>query len=190
MTGVAGVLICVAFVYLAWERGVFDWNNASEFNGAGSASNADQSGFQGEQALHADAKPPIEPEGLKQATAGPPAKVISEPKSDPNSLGGLVAAPDKLPTILLRKQHDNSWQVVPPASSISVNDHLLGLPGFHSEIRLDRGIRVRLLGNWPSAPPGADPSPFDSTILESAITLNSNAGLDLDLTLHRGRISI
>lgn len=190
MTVIAAVLICVAFVYLGWERGFFDWNESSEFNGAGSALTSDHSGPPREIHLHTDAKTPIEPEVLKQATPGPPAKGISEPKSDPNRLGSLVAASEKLPTILLRKQPDNFWHVVPPASSISANDRLLGLPGFPCEISLDRGIRVHLLGNWPTAPPGADLSPLDSTILESAITLNSNAGVDLDLTLQRGRIGI
>jgi hypothetical protein len=104
------------------------------------------------------------------------------------------------PSSLLRQQvanNDKVWQPVPSESIVSINDRLLTLPGFQSEIRLDGGVRLRLLGRLPPmqipaafAKQGEKKGDGESQALESAVALRSTPGIDLDLQLDRGQIAV
>jgi hypothetical protein len=108
--------------------------------------------------------------------------------------------PTGSPSSLLRQQavnNDKVWQPVPSESIVSIDDRLLTLPGFQGEIRLDSGVRLRLLGNLPSMQsPGNSPKQMDREldgpfqVLESAVILRSTPDIDLDLELERGRITV
>jgi hypothetical protein len=59
---------------------------------------------------------------------------------------------------------------------------LVSLPGFTSTIQTDKGVRLLLNGTMPEFFPG------HPHLFESRVTLHAHDSLDLDLTLHRGRI--
>jgi hypothetical protein len=94
---------------------------------------------------------------------------------------------------LLWRLKGKNWRPFPSDAVVSIDDELLSLPGYQNEIRLESGARLRLLGNLPPFPilqewgiGGAGPQ----GILESAVTLRSTPGIDLDLLLSRGRITV
>jgi len=124
---------------------------------------------------------------VNHAKENTPANRPRDAKPDPNVIGRFVADDGE---ILLRKLPDNSWQVTPPELPLSPGDLVVSLPGFPAPIRLTSGLEIRLLGNLPAVNNSAEPSPPDREILESAIRLHADPELDLDVTLHRGRIVI
>jgi len=172
MAGLGAVLIFLVLIVLVKESGILESSsNEPVFQSGPQASNESDA-----------TSPPANKEKVGQP---------ANPKPVPNSLGKVVAAREDLPTMLLRQQ-DNSWHMVRPASAVLINDHLLSLPGFQSEIQLDSGIQLRLLGNWATGRlgPQPEPEPDESAILESAVTVQRDTDFDLELTLHRGRIAI
>src|SRR5262249_43974600 len=76
------------------------------------------------------------------------------------------------------------WERVQPmGGTISTSDSLVALPGYRSEILLDKGVGLLLWGN----------SPFylwRVPIYDSGIVLHKSDKYDADLTLTRGRIVI
>jgi len=99
---------------------------------------------------------------------------------------------------LLRQRvvnNDKVWQPVPSESIVSIDDRLLTLPGFQSEVRLDSGVRLRLLGRLPPTQIHAAFTKQGELLgewqaLESAVALRSTPGIDLDLELDRGQIAV
>jgi hypothetical protein len=119
-----------------------------------------------------------------------PVKVLS-----PSQLGKVAMAEGASKGLLWRQtlSKEKMWRVAPPDATISTDDQLLALPGFQSEIQLDNGVRLRLLGNLPPLPipeEGGMDGMGNPPILESAVTLRSNPGMDLVLQLSRGRITV
>ena len=57
---------------------------------------------------------------------------------------------------------------------------LVSLPGYVSDIQLDKGVGVLLWGNLPQF--------LAHSFMESAVRLHAQPTLDLDFTLDRGRI--
>src|SRR5262249_51212682 len=85
------------------------------------------------------------------------------------------------PTILLQGTKDKSgWQRLRPESRVSSADYLLSLPGYHSDLRLDRGVQLELWGNLPQF--------SQIPVLESGVFLINNPSVDLDFTLDHGRV--
>jgi hypothetical protein len=92
----------------------------------------------------------------------------------------LLADP---PSVLLQRQRDpDRWGRLRSGSTILTDVSLVSLPGYRSPVYLKSGVRLTLWGNVPAF--GIFPP-----LLESAVTVhNPDAGVDLDLTLDRGRI--
>jgi hypothetical protein len=79
-------------------------------------------------------------------------------------------------------QPADSWErVTAEAPAIHTGDTLVALPGFRSNLVLDKGVDLYLWGN---VPPFFIPWP----VLESAVVLHDNPDYDLDFTLLRGRV--
>ena len=89
-----------------------------------------------------------------------------------------------VPSLLLQREPNQPvWKRLPPEKSrVSATDQLLMLPGYRGEIRLDSGVHLILWGNLPEL------SGLSIPVLESLVTINSQTGVDLDLTLQRGRV--
>jgi hypothetical protein len=170
----AAVLVCVLFLLLGWEMGVFDPQKAAE-------SKAGLTGYPARQESH---------EIVNHAKEDAPANRPPDAKSDPNVLGRFVADGSNTSAILLRNLADNSWQAASLESGISSGELVLCPPGFHALIRLTSGLEVHLLGNRPAVNNPAETSSPDREIWESAIRLHADPQLDLDVTLLRGRIVI
>lgn len=126
-----------------------------------------------------DKKPVVEikPEVKPQMDPTAPA-----PPSDKHVKAGRYVFADGWPGLLLRATREDAapWQRLAPEGPVQTGDYLVSLPGYRSELRLDRGVRLQLWGNLPEFSP--------IPVVESAVTLHENAAFDLDLTLERGRI--
>src|SRR5207302_1523763 len=85
--------------------------------------------------------------------------------------------------VLARQGKDGEWLRVPVDSTVRTGEALVSLPSYKSELRLDSGVRLRLWGAL--SPEMRLPFPLQ----ESAVTLHKPpTGLDVDLSLQRGRI--
>jgi hypothetical protein len=81
-----------------------------------------------------------------------------------------------------RKQWTRLLRTKDPAKVVS-NAALVSLPGYHSVINMDSGVRLTLWGNVREI--------WDLPVAhESLVTLHPNDQFDLDLTLQRGRIAV
>jgi hypothetical protein len=89
-----------------------------------------------------------------------------------------------LQPLLARKRETVKWERLSQAEPrVASTDTLLALPGFHPEVKLDTGLRLRLWGNVPEL--------LAVPIAESRVTLYvPPQGLDADLTLHAGRVFV
>jgi len=113
----------------------------------------------------------------------------------PSQLGNVVTAGVTSKGLLRRQglSKEKIWRAVPADAIVSIDDQLLSLPGYQSEIRLDNGVRLRLLGSLPPLPIPEERGMDEMggpAILASAIRLRSTPGIDLDLQLSRGRITV
>jgi hypothetical protein len=87
--------------------------------------------------------------------------------------------------LLQRRAEGEPWQFLPPESPVFTGDTLVSWPGYQSEIRLDSGVRLELLGALP------EPNPTSKVILESAVVLHAAPTPDLlDFTLRDGRVRL
>jgi hypothetical protein len=99
------------------------------------------------------------------------------------------------PSLLVYRDADD-WKRVLPGASVSSRDLLLSLPGYASEVRLNCGIHLLLRGHLPEFTPiEDDPKLREQSnpmhyLQECAIQLHKPADVDVDLTLHRGRLFI
>jgi hypothetical protein len=127
----------------------------------------------------ADTNPPP-PTGPQQAERTPP------PSQERADLGAYFVAPKSAPTILVRHPAgSDAWQRVAPGTRVGSNDALVSLPGYASELRLDGGVRLLLRGNVPEFATFVQ----QHFLAESAVVLHKPAaGVDVDLTLRRGRV--
>ncbi len=85
-------------------------------------------------------------------------------------------------SLLVRKAGETDWRWLRHQSRVLSGQLLVSLPGFRSEIQLDRKVRLELIGNLPEI--------SNNPVFESAVVIHENPNLDLDLTLERGRIVI
>jgi hypothetical protein len=77
------------------------------------------------------------------------------------------------------------WAPLRPDAQVYTAQTLLSLPGYRSEIILDSGVQLTLWGNVPQL------CGFPPLLLESTVMLNApEKGIDLDVTLERGRIKL
>jgi hypothetical protein len=89
-----------------------------------------------------------------------------------------------VPNMLLEHEPDQpSWTRLPPEKGrVWATDQLLVLPGYRADVRLDCGIQLVLWGSVPELSKSTLP------LFETRVTINSQPGIDLDLTLDRGRV--
>ncbi len=100
------------------------------------------------------------------------------------------------PQSLLVFRDKDDWKRVLPGAGVFSHDPLVSLPGYASEIRLNCGIHLLLRGHLPEFTPVEDdpklrdkPNPMNY-LQECAVTLHKPEGVDVDLTLHRGRLFV
>jgi hypothetical protein len=140
-----------------------------------------------DQPAEAKEAPPAEKEKLADAEPTPAAPNTAEkelghfePPTPPGVAVLLQLLPDKKQPD--RKHWTRLLRTKEPAKVVS-NVPLLSLPGYHSVVELDSGVRLTLWGNvreiWP----------FPIAV-ESLVTLHPSDQFDLDLTLVRGRIAV
>jgi len=84
-------------------------------------------------------------------------------------------------TILRRPAGEKAWQIVNEKGTVNSGDLLVGMPGAKLETQ-NGAVRLTQLADLDSQ------SRFP--ILESAVILHRTAGVDLDFTLDRGRVSV
>jgi hypothetical protein len=101
-------------------------------------------------------------------------------------VGRYLAEQGSEPSVLLaRRGPAYPWAALRPNTPVLTAQTLLSLPGYRSEIVLDKGVQLTLWGNVPqfcAVPP---------LLLESVVMLHEpRDGADLDLTLEWGRIKL
>jgi hypothetical protein len=161
------ILLCIAGIYGASKEGWFQLNPGQTSSSAQIASTE---------------------AGQTEAKASPPAVAAKPELLAPPVFAKYIILPGSNPSNLLRLSSDKKWRAVAPDAAISVDDRLLTLPGFRSEIHSSSGVRLRLLGKASLDPQGVIAK--EGEIFESAVTIHSEPNFDLDLTLDRGRITI
>jgi hypothetical protein len=141
-------------------------------------------------------KPPVRPEVKHPGTETPaaaskptprpdvepaPIPQTPQPSKDRRELGRYVMVS---PSVLLqRSAPGETFQRLRPDSRLRSTDYLVSLPGYQSELRLDKGVQLVLWGNAPEV--SGNP-----LVEESAIVLHSDPSLDADFTLDRGRVIV
>jgi hypothetical protein len=119
-------------------------------------------------------------------TKGPDEAVsaIPAPSKERKAIGQYAGGVSTLPTALVRRQGDGAPERVAKDAAIHTADTLITLPGFVSELRTAKGVKVIQRGSlreYALAAPMLH-------LLESAVVLHASDKFDLDLTLLRGRI--
>lgn len=119
--------------------------------------------------------PPVRAEPAPAVLAGPPA-ADRETRQD---LGKVVSEKQ----VVLRREADTKlWRRVAERGVVRSQDHLMALPGYAVEVRLDRGAKVTLWGNLPEVSNIA-------VLMESEINLlPAGAGATGELELLEGRV--
>lgn len=118
-------------------------------------------------------------------TPQPPPQPVGLPADERIQVGSFAHTAKAPPSVLLERRHDgNRWGRLKPGQRVSTASHLVSLPGYRSQIRLDSGANLDLWGNLPEFSPLLP-------VLESAVMLNAPAqGFDVDVTLERGRVRL
>jgi hypothetical protein len=133
---------------------------------------------------NAELGPPPRPvDGGVDAAVKKEPLVVAAPKPAMDRVG--LGSLESRGTLLLAKEPDTEiWQrVLPNAPKISSTDSLVSLPGYHTDVRLDTGVRLQLWGNVPDF--------LDLPMCESKVTLYVPAsGFDADMRLEAGRVFI
>ncbi len=151
-----------------------------------------------EQPANGD-KPPDDGQKPPENGQKPPTDVVKNPTSEPaiNLKPNMERRPVgrykvEMPTtsILLERQPSarEPWKRLVRENLIQTGSQLVSLPGYRSEIRLENGVHMLLWGNlleFSAMPP----------VLESSVSLHvpdakANPKIDLDFTLHPGRVLI
>ena len=132
-------------------------------------------------------KPPVTPDpvvaGPGEGRPQPPSKVRAV-------VGHYVIPANRGPSILVQRQADQpSWKRLTNGSAVSSADDLVSLPGYNSELNLGPDLGARLVLHGHVREFTVHPFEIMDFLAESAVKLHQpEAGVDLDLTLDRGRI--
>ncbi|HLN31828.1 MAG TPA: FHA domain-containing protein [Gemmataceae bacterium] len=181
----AAICALVLIVVIFWPRGAPRALSSSLESTAPDVNNHTDAAGSGNKppAVAADAHPPAKlPPTSSREPVGPSANEIAETK--PVDLGTYLR-PEK-PSVLLQRPIDGeAWGLVAGDKRIYTKNLLLSLPGYRNTIHLDSGVDVMLWGNLPEF------SKEGAPVLESGIVLDTpKPGIDLDVTLDRGRIRL
>ncbi len=107
----------------------------------------------------------------------------SLPSADVKPVGRYLRSDQARPSVLVQRAGENyPWTVLRKGQAVSTAHTLVSLPGYESLVVMDNGLRLNLWGSLPQ---------LSNTVRESAVMLNvADPGVDLDLTLDRGRVEI
>ena len=132
----------------------------------------------------ADVVPPSKPADV--AVTPRPANPDQEmaPSKERQEIGRYFNPVGSAPNVLVsRPAAGGAWQRLSSNGKIMSTDRVVSLPGYHSEVRLDKGVHLILWGNEPEMVP--------FPLLESAAVLHVPAkGFDADITCDRGAFLI
>jgi hypothetical protein len=109
----------------------------------------------------------------------PEIPAVSKPSMERRPIGSFVSKEQ-----VLVQRGDDAWKRIGLAEAVQTGEQLVSLPGFKSEVVLDGKVSLLLWGSL------AELYQFVPVFLsESSVTLyQPPPGLDLDMTLHRGRV--
>jgi hypothetical protein len=134
---------------------------------------------------------PKEKEKPKEKDDGPtvtirPKKVerVPAPSKERVLAARNLGAPPNLPSVLVARAEGKDWARVPPKGAIYTNDEVVSLPGFTSEVLTKSDVHLTLRGNVIEY----SLTQLMTYLMESAVVLHASEGVDLDLTLKRGRV--
>jgi hypothetical protein len=124
--------------------------------------------------------PPVKPPDQEKASPPKPPAPPPIPKASTERKDiARFAARDK--ALLRRDRPDQPWVRVAPDARVPSAVPLLSLPGSTSEVRLDSGVVLTVWGNLPDL--------INWPVLETQVALHvPPEGIDLDMTLDRGRV--
>jgi hypothetical protein len=125
--------------------------------------------------------------GAAAAGAGnktePPAMTAVSAERRP--VGRYPAIPKQPPSVLLQRQRDpDPWARLRPEDPVYSGNYLLSLPGYRSTVYLENGTHLTLWGNLP------DFSNFPPVLESTVLLLVPPPGMDVDMTLDRGRVRL
>lgn len=135
---------------------------------------------------------PAEKTPEKQPEKQPIGKVPADrPNNERRALGKFSVPVRGYPSLLVQRPADkNTWQRVAPEGKVFSGDALVSLPGFRSEVQLDSGLGMNLLGALPEF--GSDQAFREGRelpVLESAVILHiPEVPFTVDFTLDHGRV--
>jgi hypothetical protein len=158
-----------------------------------------------------DGKPDSKPPGPDNGGAKPPVGdkavivPIEAPLAERKPVGKYISEPDRPAVLLQENPTKKEWKRLNLASrEVLSGSRLVSLPGYRSKVDLDTGVRLTLWGTLPELyeynsewlPVKVSEKetkklrvPFLMNVLESIVTLHQPPkGLDVDLTLHHGRL--
>ncbi|HEY7327500.1 MAG TPA: hypothetical protein VH592_07670 [Gemmataceae bacterium] len=110
------------------------------------------------------------------------------PSKERAVVGKYYVADNAPPSLLVQRKESDAWTRVKPGSAVSTGDQLMSLPGYASEVRLDKGVNLLLRGHVREFTPSDREARAMDHLQESAIVLHSPKDTDVDLTLLRGRL--
>lgn len=144
-----------------------------------------------EAAPETPVKPPAAPE-VPAAPAAPQPEVrpepprpgpLAAPDGTRRELGRYTDAPQPVGFLVRRAAAGEPWQRLAPNSRVASRDMMLSLPGFRSDVTLESGVLVSLVGQVPES--------ANAPVLEAALVLHVPPdGYDADLTFDRGALRI
>lgn len=153
-----------------------------------------------EKVVGPETKLNTQPEASSPSPAAPVAKGRNKPPlADRIKVGNYHISDVAPPSLLVYRESEKSeenWQRVRLGADVFSRDQLVSLPGYLSEVRLSCGIHLLLRGHLPAfTPRDDDPNSKDGTnpmyyLQECAIQLHKPEGVNVDLTLKRGRLYV
>jgi hypothetical protein len=109
----------------------------------------------------------------------PTPATAEEPKTQAPARGGVATCVSETATLVQRLPGDHTWQIVKQNQTLPAGDLLVGLPGAMLDSK-NGAVRLALLADLDRN------SPFP--VHESAVRLQNSQGVDLAVTLDRGRV--
>jgi hypothetical protein len=120
--------------------------------------------------------------GNPPSTGQPPVMAVS---AERRPIGRYPAIPKQAPSVLLQRQRDpDPWAKLRPEDAVYSGNYLLSLPGYRSTVYLENGTHLTLWGNIPEF------SNFPPVLESTVLLLVPPPGMDVDMTLDRGRVRI
>ena len=132
-------------------------------------------------------KTPRDQTGKPETVAPTPPAAPGKPAEGRVKVGSYTGSALSAPSILLKhtEKEGASWERLPLGGAVFSSEALVSLPGFASEVKLDSKVSLLLRGHLREY----SLVPETNDLLECAVLLHPPpAGVDLDLTLDRGRV--